>query len=86
MNILKKEINFFFLNLRSNYRCYNCGQFSNHLAAECTLEKQPKKCHYCKSSEHLMANCTQSKVWKRLRFFFIFVVVVEKKYGNLFSG
>ncbi|XP_055324357.1 protein lin-28 homolog [Sitodiplosis mosellana] len=42
-------------------RCYNCGQFANHLAADCTLEAQPKKCHYCKSSEHLMANCTQSK-------------------------
>ncbi|XP_031619521.1 protein lin-28 homolog [Contarinia nasturtii] len=41
-------------------RCYNCGKFTNHLAAHCT-ETQTKRCHYCQSSEHLMANCLQSK-------------------------
>lgn len=43
-------------------RCYNCGDFlNNHKASECPLPAQPKKCHICMSSEHLMAQCPQAK-------------------------
>ncbi|KAK9888794.1 hypothetical protein WA026_001018 [Henosepilachna vigintioctopunctata] len=38
-------------------RCYNCGEFSNHIAAKCTLGPQPKRCHNCRSEEHLIADC-----------------------------
>ncbi|XP_023215074.1 protein lin-28 homolog isoform X2 [Centruroides vittatus] len=38
-------------------RCYNCGEFANHIAAKCTLGPQPKRCHHCKSVEHLIAEC-----------------------------
>lgn len=40
-------------------RCYNCGEFANHIAAKCTMGPQPKRCHQCKSSEHLIADCPQ---------------------------
>lgn len=39
------------------YRCYNCGEFANHIAAKCNLEPQPKRCHLCKSESHLLADC-----------------------------
>ncbi|KAK9751514.1 Zinc knuckle [Popillia japonica] len=38
-------------------RCYNCGEFANHIAAKCTLGPQPKRCHNCKSEDHLIADC-----------------------------
>ncbi|XP_023223817.1 protein lin-28 homolog isoform X2 [Centruroides sculpturatus] len=38
-------------------RCYNCGEFANHIAAKCTLGPQPKRCHHCKSVDHLIAEC-----------------------------
>jgi hypothetical protein len=38
-------------------RCYNCGEFANHIAAKCTMGPQPKRCHHCKSEEHLIADC-----------------------------
>lgn len=38
-------------------RCYNCGEFANHIAAKCALGPQPKRCHHCKSTEHLIAEC-----------------------------
>lgn len=38
-------------------RCYNCGEFANHMAAKCKQEPQPKKCHRCKAVEHLIADC-----------------------------
>lgn len=38
-------------------RCYNCGEFSNHIAAKCSLGPQPKRCHNCKSEDHLIAEC-----------------------------
>ncbi|XP_021933968.1 protein lin-28 homolog isoform X3 [Zootermopsis nevadensis] len=38
-------------------RCYNCGEFANHIAAKCTMGPQPKRCHHCKSQEHLIADC-----------------------------
>ncbi|KAF2902535.1 hypothetical protein ILUMI_03652, partial [Ignelater luminosus] len=38
-------------------RCYNCGEFANHIAAKCTLGPQPKRCHHCKSEDHLIADC-----------------------------
>ncbi|CAH0556952.1 unnamed protein product [Brassicogethes aeneus] len=38
-------------------RCYNCGEFANHIAAKCTMGPQPKRCHNCKSSDHLIADC-----------------------------
>ncbi|KAL1139179.1 hypothetical protein AAG570_009238, partial [Ranatra chinensis] len=38
-------------------RCYNCGEFANHIAAKCSLGPQPKRCHHCKSEGHLIAEC-----------------------------
>ncbi|XP_022208043.2 protein lin-28 homolog [Nilaparvata lugens] len=38
-------------------RCYNCGEFANHIAAKCNLGPQPKRCHHCKSEVHLIADC-----------------------------
>lgn len=38
-------------------RCYNCGEFANHIAAKCQLGPQPKRCHHCKSEDHLIADC-----------------------------
>ncbi|XP_076255554.1 protein lin-28 homolog isoform X2 [Rhynchophorus ferrugineus] len=38
-------------------RCYNCGEFANHIAAKCTMGPQPKRCHNCKSEDHLIADC-----------------------------
>nr|CAD7604105.1 unnamed protein product [Timema genevievae] len=38
-------------------RCYNCGEFANHIAAKCTMGPQPKRCHNCKSQDHLIADC-----------------------------
>lgn len=46
----KNRFNFF-------HRCYNCGEFANHIAAKCTLGPQPKRCHHCKSVDHLIADC-----------------------------
>ncbi|XP_046393437.1 protein lin-28 homolog A [Ischnura elegans] len=42
-------------------RCYNCGEFANHVAAKCTMGPQPKRCHHCKSESHLIAECTLRK-------------------------
>lgn len=39
------------------FRCYNCGEFANHIAVRCTLGPQPKRCHFCKSDQHLIALC-----------------------------
>ncbi|XP_065352852.1 protein lin-28 homolog isoform X1 [Cloeon dipterum] len=38
-------------------RCYNCGEFANHIAAKCSMGPQPKRCHHCKSDGHLIADC-----------------------------
>jgi protein lin-28 len=38
-------------------RCYNCGNFANHIAARCPEGPLPKRCHHCKSSNHLIADC-----------------------------
>ncbi|XP_053602421.1 protein lin-28 homolog isoform X2 [Plodia interpunctella] len=38
-------------------RCYNCGEFANHIAAKCSIGPQPKRCHNCKSEDHLIADC-----------------------------
>ncbi|XP_055889722.1 protein lin-28 homolog isoform X2 [Biomphalaria glabrata] len=38
-------------------RCYNCGDFANHIAAKCPHGPLPKRCHQCKSTEHLIADC-----------------------------
>lgn len=40
-------------------RCYNCGEFANHLASKCALGPLPKRCHHCKQSDHLMADCPE---------------------------
>eukprot|EP00063_Salmo_salar_P081073 XP_014055908.1 PREDICTED: protein lin-28 homolog A-like isoform X2 [Salmo salar] len=37
-------------------RCYNCGGLDHH-AKECKLPPQPKKCHFCQSIAHMVANC-----------------------------
>ncbi|XP_071007947.1 protein lin-28 homolog A-like [Oncorhynchus clarkii lewisi] len=37
-------------------RCYNCGGLDHH-AKECGLPPQPKKCHYCQSIMHMVAQC-----------------------------
>lgn len=46
-------------------RCYNCGDFGNHVAAKCSQGPQPKKCHHCKSDQHLIADCPKRKDNKR---------------------
>ncbi|XP_013103977.1 protein lin-28 homolog [Stomoxys calcitrans] len=42
-------------------RCYNCGEFANHIASKCHLGPQPKRCHLCKQDDHLFANCPNKK-------------------------
>ncbi|KAM4795840.1 protein lin-28 homolog A [Rhinophrynus dorsalis] len=37
-------------------RCYNCGGLDHH-AKECKLPPQPKKCHFCQSPNHMVAQC-----------------------------
>ena len=38
-------------------RCYNCGDFGSHLASDCPEAPMPKRCHNCKSSDHLIEDC-----------------------------
>lgn len=38
-------------------RCYNCGDFANHIAAKCPHGPLPKRCHSCKATDHLIADC-----------------------------
>ncbi|EAA11383.3 AGAP006591-PA [Anopheles gambiae str. PEST] len=38
-------------------RCYNCGEFANHIASKCELGPLPKRCHNCRSEDHLIADC-----------------------------
>lgn len=40
-------------------RCYNCGEFANHLAKDCAQGSQPKRCHHCKNQNHLVADCPE---------------------------
>ena len=48
-------------------RCYNCGDFGNHLASNCPQAPMPKRCHNCKSSDHLIEECpTLPEAEKRL--------------------
>lgn len=46
-------------------RCYNCGEFANHLASQCTKGPLPKRCHNCKSEDHLIEDCPTLPVDKR---------------------
>uniref|UniRef100_A0A8C5T4B3 Protein lin-28 homolog A n=1 Tax=Malurus cyaneus samueli TaxID=2593467 RepID=A0A8C5T4B3_9PASS len=41
---------------KSLQKCYNCGGLDHH-AKECKLPPQPKKCHFCQSISHMVANC-----------------------------
>ncbi|XP_078131295.1 protein lin-28 homolog B isoform X1 [Sander vitreus] len=41
---------------KAEYICYNCGGLDHH-AKECGLPPQPKKCHYCQSITHMVAQC-----------------------------
>lgn len=43
-------------------RCYNCGEFANHIAIKCNLSPMAKRCHNCKSNDHLVADCPLPKV------------------------
>ncbi|PAA78716.1 hypothetical protein BOX15_Mlig018021g1 [Macrostomum lignano] len=38
-------------------RCYNCGQFADHVAAECPAGPMPKSCYHCRGGDHLVADC-----------------------------
>ncbi|EFX79498.1 hypothetical protein DAPPUDRAFT_52316, partial [Daphnia pulex] len=38
-------------------RCYNCGAVGSHIAPKCTVGPQPKRCHQCKSEDHLISDC-----------------------------
>ncbi|XP_066531540.1 protein lin-28 homolog A-like [Hoplias malabaricus] len=44
------------LKKNSGNRCYNCGGREHH-AKECQLPPQPKKCHICQSTSHMVASC-----------------------------
>ncbi|KAJ3598486.1 hypothetical protein NHX12_001997 [Muraenolepis orangiensis] len=44
------------VNLPIFSKSYNCGGLDHH-AKECKLPPQPKKCHFCQSIEHMVANC-----------------------------
>ena len=46
-----------FLHIVSFFRCYNCGEFANHLASQCNKGPMPKRCHNCKAEEHLIEDC-----------------------------
>lgn len=41
-------------------RCYNCDERGHH-AKECKLPPLPKRCHHCKSVDHLVACCTTKR-------------------------
>ena len=47
-------------------RCYNCGEFANHLASQCSKGPMPKRCHNCKSEEHLIEGCPTLPVEKQV--------------------
>lgn len=60
-NVFTALANISVLNLFVFCRCYNCGGFDHH-AKECTLPPQPKKCHYCQSIMHMVANCPHKTI------------------------
>lgn len=38
-------------------RCFNCGSVCGHYAAECPLGPLDKSCYFCRSPQHLAADC-----------------------------
>ncbi|OPJ85637.1 hypothetical protein AV530_007072 [Patagioenas fasciata monilis] len=39
-------------------KCYNCGEQGPH-TKECKLPPQPKKCHFCRSTSHMIISCPE---------------------------
>ena len=39
------------------HRCYNCGELTNHIAVRCPQGPLEKRCHRCKSEDHLVIDC-----------------------------
>jgi len=46
-------------------RCFNCGEYGNHVAAKCKIGPVDKVCYECKSSEHLVGDCPQRIEYKQ---------------------
>ena len=53
-------------------RCYNCGEFANHIASKCSLGPMPKRCHHCKKDDHLIADCPEKPVSRMDKIFEIY--------------
>ena len=64
---VKKQ--FFAITLYDFLRCYNCGDLAHHIASKCSLGPQPKRCHHCKGTDHLIADCTLRAAKNKVRIF-----------------
>ncbi|MCL4159328.1 UNVERIFIED_CONTAM: hypothetical protein GTU68_026014 [Idotea baltica] len=57
-------------------RCFNCGEFGTHVAARCRAATQPKRCHYCKSEDHLIAGCPHMVSPNKNSIYILFIVFI----------